>query len=381
MSKYQIIIVLVAIIMLESCSPTPIELGVENRFGNLPNLPIHPSDNPYSLEKVKLGKNLFWDPILSGNKDVACVTCHHPENGYAENLELSIGVGGVGLSRFRQNGTLVKRNAHTVLNTAYNGIDASGTYFAETAPMFWDNRNNSLEEQAIQPILSEEEMRGTMITVGAIIDTIIIRLNNIPYYKNQFETVFGSEGITEENIGKAIATFERTLTANNSRFDKFANGDKNALSSLELRGMMNFTEAGCANCHNGPMFSDYKLHVLAVPENDKLLTPDNGNGKFAFRTPTLRNLELTAPYMHNGVFGTLEEVLNFYENFEGGEGESNQNPQVLESELDKKLLNLQVDDNKIASIIAFLNTLNDNNFDSEVPSEVPSGLNPGGNIK
>jgi len=85
--------------------------------------------------------------------------------------------------------------------------------------------------------------------------------------------------------------------------------------------------------------------------------------------------------MHNGVFGTLEEVLNFYENFEGGEGESNQNPQVLESELDKKLLNLQVDDNKIASIIAFLNTLNDNNFDSEVPSEVPSGLNPGGNIK
>jgi len=116
-----------------------------------------------------------------------------------------------------------------------------------------------------------------------------------------------------------------------------------------------------------------------VPENNKLNTPDDGNGDFAFRTPTLRNLGITAPYMHNGVFETLEEVLNFYEDI--SLGEDNQNPNVPDNGLDEKLADLQLGDGEIASIIAFLNTLNDNNFDSEIPTEVPSGLHPGGNIE
>ena len=370
---------LVLLLGLFACSPEPIHTDIENRFGQLPESPIHPSENPYSIEKVELGRMLFWDPVLSGNKDVACVTCHHPQNGYAEQLDLSIGVGGEGLSTSRHSGTLVKRNAHTILNTAFNGIGATGDYAPHAAPMFWDNRSHSLEEQAIEPLLSEEEMRGNDISEAVIIDTIIQRLNNIPQYKTHFEEVFGNDGITEENIGKAIATFQRTLIANQSRFDQYAAGDETALSDMELRGMMNFIDVGCANCHNGPMFSDYEMHTLSVPENNKLTTPDDGNGDFAFRTPTLRNLGITAPYMHNGVFETLEEVLNFYEDISLGEG--NENPNVPDNGLDEKLADLQLGDEEIASIIAFLNTLNDNNFDAQIPTEVPSGLNPGGNIE
>ena len=359
-----------------SCTPEPIDLNVDNRFGSLPSSPISPIPNPYSSEKVKLGKLLFWDPILSGNKDVACVTCHHPSHGYAEQLEFSIGVGGEGLSASRRKGTIVKRNSQTILNSAFNGITAEGYYNPEMAPMFWDNRNQSLEEQAIEPILSAEEMRGELIPKGVILDTVVQRLKEIPAYVALFEAAFGQHAVTAENLGRAIAAFERTLVANQSRFDQYVAGDPDALSSLEIRGMMNFIETGCANCHSGPMFSDFELHVLTVPENDKLNLLDDGDGSFAFRTPTLRNLDITPPYMHNGVFATLEEVLEFYDEAT----EESQNPNVSSGQRDEKLRQLQVDDDEVSSIIAFLRSLNDNDFDAEIIKAVPSGLNPGGNI-
>lgn len=371
------LIIAIIMVALASCAPEPLDLEIENQFGQLPATVAYPIDNFPSSEKVMLGKFLFWDPILSGNKDIACVTCHHPKDGYAEQLDLSIGVGGIGLSNTRRNGILVKRNSPTILNTSYNGINAEGINTPETAPMFWDNRAQSLEEQAIQPILSKEEMRGSEISEDAILDTVILRLKHIPEYENIFTEVFGENSITEENIGKAIAAFERTLIANNSRFDQYANGDITALSSLELRGMINFTEVGCANCHNGPMFSDYELHVLTVPENEKLNTPDNGNGEFAFRTPSLRNLDLTAPYMHNGVFTTLEEVMDFYDDVD----DESQNPNIESQNRDEKLRLLDIPDDKVTSIIAFLNSLNDEHFDNEILTEVPSKLNPGGSIE
>ena len=377
MSKHNLLPIAVAMTALFSCAPEPLELKLENQFGQLPQTVTHPTDNLPSPEKEMLGKLLFWDPILSGNKDVACVTCHHPNSGYAELLDLSLGVGGEGLSQTRKNGILIQRNAPTILNTAYNGIDVTGTSVPETAPMFWDNRTESLEEQAIQPILSAEEMRGDEIAEEAILDTILFRLNNIPEYKSRFTGVFGEDNITEENLGKAIAAFERTLISNNSRFDQYANGDLTALNSLEIRGMINFSEVGCNNCHSGPMFSDFELHVLTVPENEKLNLPDDGNGEFDFRTPTLRNLALTAPYMHNGVFTTLEEVMDFYDEAEDG----SQNPNIESQDMDEELRELDIPDDKVESIIAFLNALNDENFDKEIPSRVPSNLNPGGNIK
>lgn len=374
MLKYASVICI--IIFCFACAPEPIESDLKERFGSLPEAPMAPSDNMMTPEKINLGKLLFWDPILSGNKDIACVSCHHPQHGWSENLDLSIGVGGTGLSAARKNGVLVNRNAPTVLNTAFNGINSEGIQNPELAPMFWDSRNSSLEEQAIQPLLSAEEMRGNNISESAILDTIIQRLNNIPQYVSLFEQAFGESQINEENIGKAIASFERTLIAPNSRFDKYVNGDEQALSSLELRGMINFIEVGCDNCHNGPMFSDFEMHVLTVPENEKLTTPDDGNGNFAFRTPSLRNLEFTAPYMHNGSFETLEQVLGFYDRLD----DDSQNSNVPYESRDEKLKQLQFADDKTESIIAFIKSLSDQNFDVEIVDEVPSGLSPGGNI-
>ena len=377
MSKRNYLAVAILILLLKSCAPEPLDLGIENQFGQLPETVLHPLDNIPSPEKIALGKLLFWDPVLSGNKDVACVTCHHPNNGYAEQLDLSLGVGGEGLSENRMNGVLMERNAPTILNSAYNGIDETGSNVPENAPMFWDNRVHSLETQAIQPILSAQEMRGDDISEEAILDIILSRLRSIPEYNRRFAEAFGENSITEENLGKAIASFERALVSNNSRFDQYAKGNRSALSSLEIRGMLNFSQVGCANCHNGPMFSDYELHILTVPDNEKLSTPDDGNGEFAFRTPTLRKLGLTAPYMHNGVFPSLEEVMAFYDDVD----DESMNPNVASSQRDDKLNQLDIPDDKVASIIAFLNTLNDEGFDKSIPVEVPSGLVPGGNIE
>ncbi len=371
-----IAIIIFSILCFCACAPNPIELETENLFGSLPKEVNHPIDNSPTMEKALLGKKLFWDPILSGSKDIACVSCHHPNDGYAEQLDLSIGVGGVGLSENRMNGVQVKRNAPTILNTAYNGISSEGEFNPSEAPMFWDNRSSSLETQALQPILSAEEMRGSEISELDIIDTILLRLQNIPEYVSMFHKVFGESGISEENLGKAIASFERSLTANDSKFDQYINGDASALSSLEIRGMINFTEVGCANCHSGPMFSDFELHVLTVPENDKLLEADRGDGNFAFRTPSLRNLVQTAPYMHNGIFETLEEVMEFYDDAD----DESQNSNVPSQNRDEKLEQLNIPDDKVASIIAFLKALDDDNFDKEIINEVPSKLPAGGAI-
>ncbi len=376
MSRYFFLSIFILSLCLSSCTPEPIEIETENRFGQLPNELLYPADNMPSPEKIALGKNLFWDPILSGNKDVACVTCHHPNHGYAEQLDLSLGVGGAGLSKSRTNGTLVKRNSMTILNTAYNGINAEGKYSPADTKMFWDNRSKSLEEQAIQPILSMEEMRGSIISEDSIMETVIKRLENISAYNAQFSAAFGENSITEENIGKAIAAFERTLVSNRSRFDLYVEGEESALTPFEVRGMINFIEVGCVNCHNGPMFSDFDLHVLTVPENGKLNFPDDGDGDFAFRTPSLRNLKHTAPYMHNGVFSSLDEVLSFYDDVDG----ESQNPNVSSQNRDEKLMLLNLQDNKVESIIAFLNALNDENFDKDIPDSVPSQLSPGGDI-
>ncbi|MEL6865435.1 MAG: cytochrome c peroxidase, partial [Bacteroidota bacterium] len=228
------------------------------------------------------------------------------------------------------------------------------------------------------PMLSKEEMRGEAIAEAIIIDTIIQRLNGIPGYVTRFEEVFGSDQINERNILAAIATFERGIIANNSRFDQYMRGDVNALTNFEIQGMNSFIQVGCADCHSGPMFSDYELHTIGVRDN--INPPDGGaTNNFDFRTPTLRNLDLTAPYMHNGLHTTLEEVMEFYE--EVAEGDDDQrNLNVSENELDEEMQDLELDDDQVDEIIAFLNTLNDDSFDKTIPDSVPSGLAVGGNI-
>lgn len=354
------------------------------RVSALPKTIKSPNNNPTTKEKVDLGRLLFFDPILSGNKDVACATCHHPKNGYAEFRDISIGVNGQGFGNkreFKQPNDIpfVKRNAHTVLNTAYNGINMSNHYSPEDAPMFWDSRVNSLEDQALEPIKALEEMRGTHFSDTEILNEVVKRLKAIPEYQTLFENVFEEdEPIASENIGKAIAAYERTLVTNNSDFDKYMRGDESAISLAEKEGFELFKKVGCINCHNGPMFSDFKMHVLSVPENEKLDSIDTGfEAQFAFRTPTLRNLRFTAPYMHNGTLASLEKVLEFYEDLSF---KKSRNPHIETTQIDTLAQNLTVKVKDMSLIISFLNTLNDDTFDKTVPEHVPSGLQVGGDI-
>ena len=361
--------------------PVPDDISV---LGALPlNVPV-PEDNPITKEKTELGKLLFFDPILSGNKDVACATCHHPEYGFAESLEISIGVNGsgLGLSRaFNQPNDIpfVKRNSQTVVNSAFNGLTNGESNLGSQAPMFWDLRVKSLENQALEPIKALEEMRGHTYEQSDALDNVLSRLKQIAAYRQLFREAFGVENaITKENLGKAIASYERTLIGNNSRFDQYMRGNQSILSRNELDGLNLFLKDGCTKCHNGPMFSDFKTHVMGVADQEKLMIPDDGFEKrYAFRTPSLRNLRSTYPYMHNGKLKTLENVLEFYEDLSGGKiANSNIKPEQIDPLTGK----LNVDFKDIPLIVEFLNSLNDENYDKNIPSGVPSNLMVGGNI-
>jgi cytochrome c peroxidase len=358
---------------------------VESVLAALPAHASAPSTNPYTEEKAELGRLLFYDPILSGNKDVACASCHHPDFGYAESLEISIGVNGHGLGSKRvfnypNDIPLVKRNSQTILNTAFNGIDETLNYDPDNAPMFWDLRAKSLESQSLEPIKTLEEMRGRKFQEHEILTVIIERLRQNKTYEHLFQKVFGgNNAVTKENIAKALATFERKLIAPDSRFDQFMKGDKTAMSENELEGMKAFLKSGCAKCHRGAMFTDFKTHNLGVIDHEGLGFFDDGfRGKSEFRTPSLRNLRFTSPYMHNGKLKTLENVLEFYEDLSGNKI---QNTRISADKIDPLIKeNLKVEFKDIRLIVEFLNTLNDDNFDKTIPRTVPSGLKVGGEI-
>jgi cytochrome c peroxidase len=357
------------------------------RFAALPAAPKTPAGNPATKDKVALGRVLFWDPILSGRRDVACATCHHPRFGYAENRDLSIGVDGIGLGASRHFKTastipFVKRNSQTILNTAFNGITDGGAHDPSTAPMFWDLRVNGLEAQALEPIKTLEEMRGDTYTEANAIPSVVARLNAVAEYRDLFARAFsGVRPITGDQLGQALAAFQRSLTASNAPFDRYLRGAPDAMSDAQLRGMRRFQRVGCINCHHGPMFSDYQVHVLGVPDNPRLRVSDAGvDQRYAFRTASLRNLTYTAPYMHNGVFDSLRDVLEFYDDVSGRRGRA-RNAHVSREQLDPLLRQLRDPDDRAGDLIAFLEALTDESFDRTVPIRVPSGLKPGGNIQ
>ena len=352
-----------------------------------PVLPVKaPADNPTTPEKVALGRLLFWDPILSGNKDVACATCHHPNSGYSDGLPLSKGV------------KFAKRNSQTILNTALNGAGEDGAYDPSAAPMFWDVRVRSLETQALEPLKALEEMRGTTYEADHALDAIVARLRGTAEYTAMFGKVFGgTQPVTGANLAKALAAFERTIVAMDSPYDRYTRGDLSAMSLPQVNGMDQFRRAGCANCHSGPMFSDFKLHVLGVPDSPQSAAADTGSEeRYAFRTPSLRNLAYTAPYMHSGVFNSLNDVVRFYnrggrggrggggqfaggQGGRGGRGRGLRNPNVSGAQLDPLLNQVRLR-GRGDDIIAFLGALNDDSFDKTIPAKVPSGLTPGGTV-
>jgi cytochrome c peroxidase len=353
----------------------------------------------------ELGRLLFWDPVLSGNRDVACASCHHPDFAWADGRELSLGSGSVGLGPLRHDTTngqipVVRRNAPTILNVAFNGLDENrgrrrqrprfdgsvASVDQANAPMFWDSRLRSLEAQALEPIKALEEMRGRAYSEESALDAVVGRLQAIPEYADLFGRAFGSRTVTSERIGQAIAAFERTLIAMNSPFDRFRAGDTGALDARQRRGMELFDRVGCDRCHDGIMFSEFDMHAEGVPEHPLLETPDSGDGRFRFRTPSLRNVALTAPYMHNGALATLEDVLRFYDS-----GRS-ENPSVSNSRRRRESNGLprvsrefqrvnEMNESEMRDIIAFLEALTDPGFDRTIPARVPSGLQPGGLIR
>lgn len=258
-------------------------------LGLLPEVE-HPADNPYSRAKADLGRELFFERRLSGSGQWACASCHNPELGWGDGITTSFG-------HDRQ---LHKRNAPTLMNV---GLQKS---------LFWDGRAVSLEEQVIGPITTENEM-------NADVEKVVAALKEKPIYVKRFVAAFGDEQITIDRIAQALACFERTVVGGRSRFDQFLRGKHDALSDEAIRGLHLFrTKAGCINCHNGPNFTDGQFHNVGLSYYGRKLQ-DLGRYEItkdpkdvgAFKTPTLRNIERTAPYMHNGLF-ELDGVLNLY---------------------------------------------------------------------
>ncbi len=359
----------------------------------------------------QLGRLLFWDPILSGNKDTACATCHHPDFAYADGRDLSRGTGAVGLGPARTDVSkgqvpVVKRNSPTILNVAFNGVDdnrgrrrrfsgSAASVDPVRAPMFWDSRVRSLETQALEPIKALEEMRGHAYPEAAAVDTVVARLRKVPEYVSLFENAFGSGAAVDgPRIGEAIAAFERSLVAMNSPFDRFRAGDADALNAQQRRGLSTFDDVGCDRCHDGVMFSDFDHHAEGVREHPLLTQPDAGAGRFRFRTPSLRNVALTAPYMLNGTLATLRDVLRFYNDGRsenpnvanardrGRDGDRNRGGDGGIARVSGQFQRIDnMSEGEMEDIVAFLNALTDANFDRTVPARVPSGLPPGGLLR
>jgi cytochrome c peroxidase len=270
--------------------------------GPLPTMPI-PADNPQSNAKVNLGRQLYFDGRLSANNEISCATCHDPKTGWAGHDATDTGVGG----------RVGNRNSGTIVNSGYMKYQ------------FWDGRAASLEEQALGPIHNPVEM-------GETLENVVRKLNAIPGYKRQFQEVFHSD-VTTDGIAKAIAAFERTIVSGPSPYDRFVEGDKKALSAEALRGMEIFNGKGtCVACHNGPLFSDQSFHNLGIgmdavnPDVGREAVTKDQKDRGKFKTPGLRNVANTYPYMHDGQTPTLEAVIELHN--KGGIPNSNLDPLI-----------------------------------------------------
>jgi cytochrome c peroxidase len=281
-----------------------------------------PADNPLTAERVALGRRLFFDPILSADRSVACASCHRPDHGFAGPDARPRGVGG----------RTGHRRAPSLLNRAY------GTAF------FWDGRAGSLEAQALEPIANPDEM-------GSSVEEAVKRLGADAGYKAEFAKAFG-DGVTAANLGKALAAFERVLLRGDRPVDKFRErGERNAMTAAELHGLWLYESKGqCWRCHSGKNFTDEGFHNTGVGWGSAdlgrfaITKQDADRGRF--KTPTLRGVTLSPPYMHDGSMKTLTEVVEFYNR--GGGANPHLDPAVRPLDLTK---------DEIAALVEFLKGL------------------------
>ncbi len=285
---------------------------------------LWPKDNPYTAAKAELGRLLYYDKRLSADNTVACASCHAAEKAFTDNLPVSLGIKG-------QKGGV---SAPTVINRGYGMLQ------------FWDGRANSLEAQAVGPMANPLEMGHTH-------EGVVSRLRKIAGYRELFKKSFGTEEFDLDMIAKAIATFERTVVSGNAPYDKYRAGNKSALSASQIRGLnVYFNKAKCDACHEGPNFTANSFHNLGV--GSQKATPDEGRFAVtkdpadwgAFKTPTLREIAKTAPYMHDGSLATLEEVVDYYD--KGG---------VKNKNLDERLKPLNLTAQEKKDLVEFMKSL------------------------
>ena len=284
----------------------------------------YPDDDEPSPGEITLGKVLFFDTRLSSNQKQSCATCHNPDLGFGDGLAGSLGTMG---------GTVARNTPH-IYNLAW-----SSTFF-------WDGRSSTLEEQALGPISAEGEMNLPL-------DQVVPRLQQVGFYKSEFIKVYGEEGITLNNVARAIASFERSIISDNAPYDQYIAGNTNAMSPSAIRGLALFSGKGnCADCHDGANFTDDSFHNIGISpvttDMGRAAIDPSSNLKGAFKTPGLRNVTLTSPYMHDGSEATLEAVIRYYN--EGGKHKEH---------LSKLIKPLRLSESEIADLIAFMGALTD----------------------
>jgi len=325
---YYILIVLA----LAGCSkvdePTKLELNYPDHF---PKPKDAPTRNPLTVEGVELGKMLFYDPTLSASGKISCATCH------LQNLSFSDGqkLGSAGFS-----GKTLKRNTPALINLAWMDY------------LFWDGGVKNLESLPFAALTSSDEMGGDL-------KEIVKYLNENTKYKKRFQKAFGINQVSSAYVARALAQFQRTLISANSKYDKVQNGESQ-FSKQELEGQDIFNQK-CSSCHTPPLFTDNLFHNNGLDATFPMTNEDVKAGKYRitldsvdlgkFKTPTLRNLQYTAPYMHDGRFESLKDVLNHY-----------QNSIKKSNTLAKNLLDYHLKDQEVDLILVFLATLNDDTF-------------------
>lgn len=329
---------------------------------------LPPPRQDYTAQQIDLGRYLFFDAVLSADGQSSCAHCHHPDHGLSDGRRTAAGFGARGAGPQRSGGQALARRTPSLWNVGF-------------APrLFWDGRAASLEEQAAGPLFSAHEMGSTPATLEA-------RLNANPTYRRLFRQAFAQPGgpgteppIDTRQVAVALAAFESTLVSLNSRYDRYAHGDRNALNALELQGLNTFRGfvARCSQCHTPPLFTNGELAVVGAPPV-KGQPLDVGAGAFsddprlrgAFKVPTLRNITRSGPYFNAGQFRTLDEVLAFY-NAPRGHALPRGEKQAIHWHV--HMLSRKLDRQDERAIVAFLGALEDESLLPEVPLAVPSGL-------
>ena len=316
-----------SVAMLSPLVATATEYKLKIPFGLEESAVVIPADNPLTTEKIELGRALFFDKRLSQDNTIACASCHLATHAFTDGKPVSTGIRG-------QKGG---RSAPASFNRVFSSAQ------------FWDGRAPTLEAQSVGPFTNPIE-HGF-----ANYDVMNAKMMKIPGYRKLFKQVFGDDNITTDRVGMAIASFQRTVLSGNSPADRFDQGQEaGAIPEAAQKGLLLFRDkARCTKCHSGFNFTDEKFHNLGIGWDDnkvdlgRYMVTKNAEELGAFKTPSLREISRSAPYMHDGRFKTLEEVVNFYN--KGGVKNPHQDPLILP---------LELTDQEKSDLLAFLRTLN-----------------------